>query len=211
MAQAVALGAKLANPELSVIVTVGDGDAFGAGLGQLVHNMRRNADLTCLVMDNQVLGLTGGQPSPTAVPRACERAVNPLALALVSGASFVARAYSGEAAAMAEVFAKAIRHEGFSLVDCLSPCVTYDKVNTYERLAPRVYQLEAEGHDAGDLRAALDKAYEAERVPLGVFYEKLGAPGCGRGEPAVARFGPPVKQPLGLTPEQGEALKNGFR
>ncbi|MBI4050930.1 MAG: 2-oxoacid ferredoxin oxidoreductase, partial [Elusimicrobia bacterium] len=133
-----ATGAKLANPELTVIITGGDGDGYGIGLGHFIHTVRRNLDVTYIVMNNQIYGLTTGQASPTtekgtktkSTPEGdIENPINPMALALVSGATFVSRTFSGEPNHMADVMAKAIQHKGFSLVDCFSPCVTYNKIN----------------------------------------------------------------------------------
>ena len=135
-AVAVASGAKLANPELTVLVTGGDGDGYGIGLGHFIHAMRRNIDLTYIVMNNQIYGLTTGQASPTtaighqtkSTPEGdIEHPINPIALALVSGATFIARAFSGDPNHMTETVKRAIQHKGFSLVDCFSPCVTYTR------------------------------------------------------------------------------------
>lgn len=216
----VATGAKLANPDLTVVITGGDGDGFGIGLGHFIHTMRRNLDVTYLVMDNQTYGLTTGQTSPTtsmghqtkSTPEGCiEHPINPLALALVSGATFVARAFSGEIAHMTEVITKALKHKGFSFVDCFSPCVTYNNVNTYPWFKSHVYKLEDQKHDTGDFKAALAKALEEEKLPIGVFYEKKGVPTYEELDPTISRCGAPVKQSLGLTPEQCRALKNSFR
>ncbi|MBI3552059.1 MAG: 2-oxoacid ferredoxin oxidoreductase [Elusimicrobia bacterium] len=216
----IAAGAKLANPELTVVITGGDGDGFGIGLGHFIHNMRRNLDVTYLVMDNQIYGLTTGQTSPTttigtqtkSTPEGCiEHPINPMALALVSGATFVARTFSGEIGHMTEVITKAISHKGFSFVDCYSPCVTYNKVNTYPWFKSRVYKLEDQKHDTADLRAALDKAFEEEKLPIGVFYKKEGVPSYEELDPTISRLGAPVKQPLDLKPADAKALKDSFR
>lgn len=216
----VATGAKLANPDLTVMITGGDGDGFGIGLGHFIHSMRRNLDVTYFAMDNQIYGLTTGQTSPTtslghqtkSTPEgSIERPINPISLALVSGATFVARTFSGEIAHMTEVFVKAIQHKGFSFVDCFSPCVTYNKVNTYPWFKSRVYKLEDKGHDPKDFSAALARALEEEKLPLGVFFVKEGLPTYEEADPSISRHGPPVKQELGLTPEQAEALKASFR
>ena len=150
-ALAVATGIKLANHELKVVITGGDGDGYGIGIGHFIHAMRRNLDLTYIVMDNQVYGLTTGQASPTTMkeirtkstPRGnVELPINPIALALISGATYVARAFSGEPNHMAELIAGGIRHKGFALIDVFSPCVTYNKVNTYPWFKKRVYKLD---------------------------------------------------------------------
>lgn len=217
---AVATGAKLANPELTVLITGGDGDGFGIGLGHFIHAMRRNLDVSYFVMDNQIYGLTTGQTSPTtsighqtkSTPEGCiEHPINPLSLALVSGATFVARAFSGEIAHMTEVFIKAIGHKGFSFVDCFSPCVTYNKVNTYPWFKSKSYKLEEAGHDPSNFQAALAKALEEEKLPLGVFYQTTAKPTYEESDPTLARHGPPVRARLGLTPEEQKALKAAFR
>ncbi|OGS50486.1 MAG: 2-oxoacid ferredoxin oxidoreductase, partial [Euryarchaeota archaeon RBG_16_68_12] len=160
----VASGIKLANSELTVIAAGGDGDGYGIGAGHFLHAMRRNLDLTYIVMDNQIYGLTTGQASPTSeremktksTPEGViENPVNPITLALAAGATYVARGFSGDAKGLADLFARGIRHKGFSLIDVLSPCVTYNHDNTYEWFRQRVYPLEREGHDPSDLQAAL--------------------------------------------------------
>ena len=216
----IATGAKLANPELTVIVTGGDGDGYGIGLGHFIHTIRRNLDLTYIVMDNQTYGLTTGQASPTtekgvrtkSTPEGdLEMPVNPIALALVSGATFVARAFSGEPNHMAEVIAQAIRHKGFSLVDCFSPCVTYNKQNTYQWFRERVYKLEEKGHDPKNFNQALQKSFEwGERIPLGIFYETQEIPTYEEQDFSIRKFGPPVKQRLALTPQEQAQLLQEF-
>ncbi|MBE3596894.1 MAG: 2-oxoacid:ferredoxin oxidoreductase subunit beta [Hydrogenibacillus sp.] len=137
----VAQGAKMAAPEMHVIVTGGDGDGYGIGAGHFVHAVRRNMDITYLVMDNSIYGLTKGQTSPTSphdfvtkttVKGNKEYPMDALSIALANGATFVAQAFSGDVKRMTEIIEAAIRHKGFSLVNVLSPCVTYNKVNTYD-------------------------------------------------------------------------------
>jgi len=213
----VATGIKLANPELTVIVTGGDGDGYGIGLGHFLHGARRNLDLTYIVMNNQIYGLTTGQASPTSelgmktksTPEVgvIENPIDPMSLALSAGATFVARGFSGDAKNLAELFERAIRHKGFALVDALSPCVTYNKVNTYDWFKQRVYKLENAGHDRGDIGQAFARAIEwpmvqRDRIPVGVFYERPGVPTYEDLDPALAK-GPPVRQPLGVAnPEE---------
>ena len=177
----VATGAHLANTDLKCVITGGDGDGYGIGIGHLLHAMRRNLDVTYIVMDNQIYGLTTGQTSPTtgvgqktkSTPQGNhENPLNPLALAITAGATFVARAFSGEPKHMADTIAAAIEHKGFSLVDIFSPCVTYNKVNTYPFFKERVYKLEDENWDRSDFHASLAKAFEwGDKIPLGVVYE----------------------------------------
>jgi 2-oxoglutarate ferredoxin oxidoreductase subunit beta len=203
----VATGIKLANHELHVVITGGDGDGYGIGMCHFIHAMRRNLDLTYIVMDNQIYGLTTGQASPTTMqevrtkttPRGnAELPINPLSLAIVSGATYVARGFSGNTRQLTELMAGAIAHKGFALIDVFSPCVTYNKINTYPWFKERVYDLAEEGHDPGDVEAALRKAFEwGDRIPLGLLY-RSEQPVYEDSDP-VLRQGPLVKQPLGIS------------
>ncbi len=208
-AVAVATGIRLANTDLKVVITGGDGDGYGIGIGHFIHAMRRNLDLTYVVMNNQIYGLTTGQASPTTMkemrtkstPRGnVELPINPIALALVSGATYVARGFSGEPNHMAELIAGGIQHKGFALIDVFSPCVTYNKLNTYPWFKKRVYKLEAESaYDTANVRAALEKSFEwGDRIPLGLFY-KDQQPTYEDSEPAFQR-GPLVRQSLAPDP-----------
>ncbi len=203
----VATGIKLANSDLNVVITGGDGDGYGIGLGHFIHAMRRNLDLTYVVMNNQIYGLTTGQASPTTMkevrtkttPRGnVELPINPLALAIVSGATYVARGFSGDTRGLADLFAGAIAHKGFALVDVFSPCVTFNRVNTYAWFKQRVYDLaDEEGYDAQDAEVALRRAFEwGDRIPLGLFYQSE-QPTYEDSEPVLGR-GPLVSQPLGI-------------
>lgn len=203
----VATGVKLANSDLKVVVTGGDGDGYGLGVGHFIHAMRRNLDLTYIVMDNQIYGLTTGQASPTSMldvrtkttPRGnAEVPVNPLGLALVSGATYVARGFSGNPKQLAHLITGAIAHPGFALIDVFSPCVTWNKVNTYAWFRERVYDLEEEGHDPQDLGAAMDKATEfGDRIPTGLIYRTHRST-YEESEPVLGR-GPLVTQQMGIT------------
>jgi len=176
----VATGAKLANKDLSVIAVGGDGDGYGIGLGHLVHGMRRNLNLTYIVMNNGVYGLTTGQASPTSdldlstksTPTGViENPINPIPLAIISGATFVARAFSGDTNHMSELVANGITHNGFSMIDVFSPCVTYNKINTYDWYRNKVYKLE-DDYDPTNLESAIKKSYEYEdRIPTGLIYK----------------------------------------
>lgn len=176
-----ATGMKLGNPDLHVFAMGGDGDGFSIGSGHLAHTARRNIDLTYVVMDNSIYGLTKGQPSPTspvgltrkASPYGIvERPVNPVAMMLSFGASFVARAYSGDSATFTEIFIRAIRHEGFAFVHVISPCVTYHKA-IYEEVREHKQELPAD-HNSGDRRAAMTYALDMDTPWLGIFYEEGG-------------------------------------
>jgi len=175
-----AIGAKIANSELIVIAVSGDGDAYGEGGNHFLHAARRNHDITYLVHNNQVYGLTKGQASPTSdvgfvtktTPYGAVNPVNPIALGIVGGASFVARGYAGDTDHLAGLIKKGIAHRGFALIDILQPCVSFNHKNTYQWYKERVYKLEDEKHDSKDRKAALEKALEwGERIPTGVIYE----------------------------------------
>lgn len=214
----VATGIKLANPDLKVVITGGDGDGYGIGMGHFVHAMRRNLDVTYCVMNNQVYGLTTGQTSPTTTIGTQtkstpfgnpESPINPIAIALATGASFVARGFSGEPAHLVETIKQAISHRGFALVDIFSPCVTYNKVNTYPWFKQRVYKMEEKGHDASSLPAAMERAMEwGDKIPVGVFY-KNERPIYDDFDP-VLKKGNPMKLPLGVTQEFGQKLLAEF-
>ena len=176
----VATGAKLANKDLTVIAVGGDGDGYGIGLGHLIHGMRRNLNLTYIVMNNGIYGLTTGQASPTSsldmstksTPSGViESPINPIPLAIVSGATFVGRAFSGDTNHMAELVANGITHNGFSMIDIFSPCVTYNKINTYDWYRNKVYKVE-DDYDPTNFEAAIKKSYEYEdRIPTGLIYK----------------------------------------
>ncbi|HTY09121.1 MAG TPA: 2-oxoacid:ferredoxin oxidoreductase subunit beta [Candidatus Edwardsbacteria bacterium] len=175
----VATGIKLANHALHVIAEGGDGDGYAEGGNHFVHAMRRNPGVTYLVHDNQIYGLTKGQTSPTSEPGFVTATTpfgnfnfpeHPLAVAVACDCSFVARGFAGDAERLAELIAQAISHPGFALVDILQPCVTFNKVNTYQWYKQRVYALD-QTHDPRDRGAAFAKATEwGDRIPLGVIY-----------------------------------------
>ncbi|RLI10400.1 2-oxoacid:ferredoxin oxidoreductase subunit beta [Candidatus Bathyarchaeota archaeon] len=177
----VATAIKLANRELTVIGFAGDGDAFNIGMGHFSHAARRNPDITLVVHDNLIYGLTTGQTSPTSkrglktksTPRGVfEVAVNPITQALASDASFVARGYAGDMRHLTELFKEAITFPGFAMVDVLQPCVAWNRINTYDFYKERVYKLEEEGHDPTDLMKAYERGREwGDRIPIGVFYK----------------------------------------
>ncbi len=218
-AVAVASGAKFANHALHVVITGGDGDGYGIGLNHFIHAMRRNIDLTYLVMNNQIYGLTTGQASPTtekghktkSTPRGnIELPINPLALALVSGATYIARGFSGENKHLADLIAGGIAHHGFSLVDIFSPCVTYNVVNTYPWFKKRIYKLEDEkGYDTGNFEGAMHKSLEwGDKIPIGLLYkgEELTYEDQ---EPALKK-GPLVRHPLEMAKGLFDELMEEF-
>jgi 2-oxoglutarate ferredoxin oxidoreductase subunit beta len=177
-----AIGAKIANPELVVIAVSGDGDGYGEGGNHFIHAARRNHDITYLVHNNQVYGLTKGQASPTSdlgfvtktTPYGAVSPVNPIALAIVSGASFVGRSFAGDVEHLTDLIKKGITHKGFALIDILQPCPSFNHKNTYQWYRERVYKLENESaYNPSDKKSALEKALEwEEKIPIGVFYRK---------------------------------------
>lgn len=179
----VATAIRLANHKLKVIGCAGDGDAYGIGGNHFLHAMRRNIEITYLVHDNQIYGLTTGQTSPTSIKGfatkstpfgAIEEPVNPISLAIAVGATFVARVFVGEFSHFKQVLVEALKHKGFALVDVFQPCVTFNYLNTYQWFSQRVYKLEDEtGYNPTDRMNALARAQEwGERIPIGIFFRE---------------------------------------
>ncbi len=178
----ISTGARLANNNLTAIVVGGDGDGYGIGIGHFIHAMRRNLDITYIVTNNQVYGLTTGQTSPTSdkgfptksTPAGViERPINPIALAIASEATYISRGFSKEMKQLTKLIADGVRHEGFALIDVLQPCVTFNRKNTYEWFSERVYKLEETSHDVTDKQAAFQKSLEwNNRIPIGLFYRE---------------------------------------
>lgn len=178
---AVAQGVRLANHKLPVIIVAGDGDTFGEGTNHLVHIARRNVQATMIVHDNQVYGLTTGQTAPTSqkgfktksTPAGVlEDPVNPVALALAAGATFVARGFAGDIPTLSKLIVKALKHRGFAFVDIFQPCVTFNHVNTYEWYREHLYWLD-ESHNTKDRSLAFAKSQEwGPKIPVGVFYQE---------------------------------------
>ena len=179
----VATAIRLANHKLKVIGCAGDGDAYGIGGNHFLHTMRRNMEITYLVHNNQIYGLTTGQASPTSVKGfatkstpsgVIEEPINPIGLAIAAGATFVARAFVGEFNHLTQVLAQALKHRGFALVDILQPCVTFNYLNTYQWFSQRVYKIDDDpGYDPSDRMKAFDRAQEwGERIPIGVFFRE---------------------------------------
>jgi 2-oxoglutarate ferredoxin oxidoreductase subunit beta len=177
----VAEGIKLSNNKLKVIVVGGDGGGLGLGAGHFLHACRRNIDITYIMHDNQLYGLTTGQASPRtdkgAVTKTTpwgniEEPVNPLTLAIDSSATFVARSFSGSPHHLKDTLKQAISHKGFSFVDVLQPCITFNKQNTYAWFNERIYELPSD-IDKSDKFLGWQKANEwGEKIPLGVFYKE---------------------------------------
>jgi 2-oxoglutarate ferredoxin oxidoreductase subunit beta len=185
-----------------------------------MHTMRRNPDITHIVENNQVYGLTKGQYSPTSgkgyisstsPEGALEVQVNPTALAIAGGASFVSRGFSSDPRHLTQLIMKAISHNGYSLVDVLQPCVTYNKVNTNDWYKSRVYKLDEEAdYDPSDYSAAWDKAREwEERIPIGVLYQEAGRPTYEEQVPLLSEM-PLYRQPVERDRELLESIKKEF-
>ncbi len=173
---------KASNPSLLVIAESGEGDTYGEGGNHFIHTIRRNPDITNIVHNNMVYGLTKGQASPTSQPGfktpvqvagVFLEPFNPLAVALALDAGFVARVFIGDPEKTKEVIKKAILHKGYALVDVLQPCVTFNKLNTYTWFRENTYNLD-ESYDSSDRCMAFKKVTETGKLPLGVFYAREG-------------------------------------
>lgn len=217
---AFATGFHLTNPRLHVIVVNGDGDAYGIGGNHFLHACRRNLDITHIVENNQIYALTKGQYSPTSdkgfrtttsPDGAVEWPVVPTLIALAAGATFIARGFAGEPKHLAELIKQGIRHRGYALIDVLQPCVTFNKVNTYEWYEQRIVRVEEmEGYDPTDRDAAWRLCGEwGERIPIGVLYRAEGVPTY-EDQVGAYRHGLPLERPLGLDPAAFTALKEEF-
>lgn len=183
----VATGIHMANKELEVIVHTGDGDCLGEGLGHFVHAARRNVNIAVFIHNNGVMGLTKGQFSPAAPkgyvsntspppPGAPMAPTNPVALAITSGATYVARGFSGDQKALVNLMVEAVKHNGFAVVDILQPCVAWNRQLTWKFYNENTYSLQDNGHNPSNRLSALEKALTGEdKIPIGVFY-KIDAP-----------------------------------
>ncbi len=176
----VATGIKLANHDMHVFAVAGDGDCYGEGGNHLLHAIRRNINVKLFVHDNQVYGLTKGQASPTSMEGmvtknqpagALSGQLNPMALAVALDCSFAARAFAGDGERLKELVKAAVGHKGFALIDILQPCVTFNKVNTYQWYKERVYHIEP-GYNPEDRIEAFKRALEwGDRIPIGIIYK----------------------------------------
>jgi 2-oxoglutarate ferredoxin oxidoreductase subunit beta len=177
-----AAGAKIANPELIVIAVGGDGDGYGEGGNHFIHAIRRNHDITYLVHNNQIYGLTKGQASPTSdqgfvtktTPEGAGLPINPVTLAIAAGVTFVGRGFAGDVGHLTDLIKEGIQHKGFAFIDILQPCVSFNHKNTYSWYRERVYKLEDDAnYDASDKLSAFHKAQEwGERIPVGIIYKE---------------------------------------
>jgi 2-oxoglutarate ferredoxin oxidoreductase subunit beta len=177
----IAQGVKLANRELTVIASGGDGDGFAIGMGHTVHAIRRNLDVTYIVMDNQIYGLTKGQTSPRSAEGfktkstpegSIESTLSPLEIALSAGATFVAQSFSSDLKQLTTLIEEGLKHKGFSLINVFSPCVTFNKVNTYDWFKENIVNLEQfPDYDPSNRIAAMTKIMETNGMVTGLLYQ----------------------------------------
>lgn len=181
-----AQGVKMANKDLTVIASGGDGDGYAIGMGHTIHALRRNMNMTYIVMDNQIYGLTKGQTSPSSaigfVTKTTpigniEKNVAPLELALSSGATFVAQGFSSDIKGLTKLIEDAINHDGFSFVNVFSPCVTYNKINTYDWFKEHLINVDdIENYDSEDKQLAIKTVIEHESLVTGIVYQDKETP-----------------------------------
>lgn len=201
----VATGIKLANHEMLVIAVAGDGDGYGEGGNHLLHAMRRNINVKLFVHNNQIYGLTKGQPSPTSMEGmktknqpagVLSEPLNPLALAVALDCSFVARGFAGDLEHLKGIIKEAINHKGFSLVDILQPCITFNKINTFDWYRRRVYRLAPE-YNPENRSEAFARALEwGEKIPIGIIYKNHRLPF--EEKISIIKDRPLVKQPVDI-------------
>ena len=178
----VATGIRLANHEMLVLAVAGDGDCYGEGGNHLLHAIRRNINVKLFVHNNQIYGLTKGQASPTSVEGMVSKTqpfgslsepLNPLALAVALDCSFVARGYAGDRDYLKHLMMEAIKHSGFALLDILQPCVTFNRINTYQWYSERVYRL-SDDYDPEDRELAFRTSLQwNDRIPTGIIYKSI--------------------------------------
>jgi 2-oxoglutarate ferredoxin oxidoreductase subunit beta len=177
----IAQGVKMANRDLTVIASGGDGDGFAIGMGHTIHAIRRNIDITYIVMDNQIYGLTKGQTSPRSdvgfktksTPHgSVESALSIMEMALTAGGTFVAQSFSSDLKELTSLIEQGINHKGFSLINVFSPCVTYNKVNTYDWFKENLVKLsDVEGYDPSDKSKAMQTLMENKGLVTGLIYQ----------------------------------------
>ncbi|MHA1144905.1 MAG: thiamine pyrophosphate-dependent enzyme, partial [Candidatus Helarchaeota archaeon] len=180
----IAMAIKAVDPDLKVIAMSGDACTYAEGGNHLIHAIRRNINVTNIVHNNMIMGLTKGQSSPTSerglitplqVTGVINEPFNPLRFAIALGASFVARAFCGDREKTKELLIEAINHEGYALLDILQPCVSFNKINTYKWFKEKTYYLE-DDHDSQNIVEAFKRASETSKIPLGIFYRDKNRP-----------------------------------
>lgn len=182
----IAQGVKMANRELTVIASGGDGDGFAIGMGHTVHAIRRNIDITYIVMDNQIYGLTKGQTSPrseagfktkSTPAGSIESALSVMELALTAGATFVAQSFSSDLKGLTSLIEQGMQHKGFSLINVFSPCVTFNKINTYDWFKENITDLSSiEGYDPTNRSLAMQTLMEKKGLVTGLIYQDKSKP-----------------------------------
>lgn len=208
----VASAAKMTNPKLSVVVTTGDGDCYGEGGNHFLHNIRRNTDITVITHNNQIYGLTKGQASPTTDPGFVTKVqtkgvkltrFNALGIALAAGSGFVARGFSRGSDQLSELMVEAIKFKGFSLLEVLQPCVSFNNKNTYQWYSDRIYDLgKDDTYDQENPESAFAKSLEwGEKIPIGIFYKSSQ-------ETFLEKMGTDKKMPL---EQEGNDIGQIFR
>jgi len=216
----IAQGVKMANRDLTVIAAGGDGDGFAIGMGHTVHAIRRNIDLTYIVMDNQIYGLTKGQNSPRSAqgfinnkysPQgSVEQALAPLEMALAVGATFVAQTFSSNLKQLTTVFEEGMKHNGFSFINVFSPCVTFNKFNTYEWFKENIVDLDESGdYDPTNRVMAMNKIMETKGMLTGIIYQDKTKQSYQDLVPNFSKV-PLAKADLSLTKEQFDKLVAEF-
>jgi 2-oxoglutarate/2-oxoacid ferredoxin oxidoreductase subunit beta len=215
----IAQGLKLANRDLTVVAAGGDGDGFAIGMGHTIHAIRRNVDITYIVMDNQVYGLTKGQTSPRSemgfktksTPKgSIEATIAPMEMALTAGAGFVAQAVSSDLKQLTRLIEEGLKHKGFSLINVYSPCVTYNKVNTYDWFKEHLVNLDdEEGYDPSNRMQAMQKLMEHNGLVTGLIYQNKERKAY---EDLIPGFNekPLVKQDLKINKDQFQELVAEF-
>ncbi|BFH68079.1 MAG: 2-oxoacid:ferredoxin oxidoreductase subunit beta [Paenibacillus dendritiformis] len=216
----IAQGLKLANRDLTVIASGGDGDGFAIGMGHTVHAIRRNVNITYIVMDNQIYGLTKGQTSPRSAvgfktkstpEGAIESTLSPLEIALASGATFVAQSFSSDLKQLTALIEAGIQHEGFSLINVFSPCVTFNKINTYDWFKEHIINLDTiENYDPSNRVMAMTKLMETGGMITGLIYQDTSRRSYENLVPGF-REEPLAHQDLRITPEQFDQLVSEFK
>ncbi|MBO2944153.1 2-oxoacid:ferredoxin oxidoreductase subunit beta [Paenibacillus sp. F411] len=216
----IAQGVKLANRDLTVIASGGDGDGFAIGMGHTIHAIRRNMNITYIVMDNQIYGLTKGQTSPRSAEGfvtkstpsgSIETTLSPLELALSAGATFVAQSFSSDIKQLTALIEEGIKHEGFSIINVFSPCVTFNKVNTYEWFKENIVNLDSfPDYDPSNRIQAMTKLMETGGLLTGLIYQDQSRKSY---ENQIQGFKetPLAQQDLALTEEQFDHLMAEFR
>ncbi len=205
----VATGIRLSNSSLTVLAVSGDGDAYSIGIGHFIHACRRNVNITCIVVNNRVYGLTQGQTSPTSQKGyvsvsspfgSKEMPLDGPLLAIISGATFVARGFSGDPKHLTSLITKGITHNGFSLIEVLSPCVTHNKINNTKWFKENVVYMDDSTHyRAEDRTTALEALMDKSKIPIGLLYRKE--------QPSFDDLSLPSDRPIGLLELDVDAKK----